>query len=249
MAANWYAKLAIVCAVCVVSGTVSAQKSYELLSLDGKRCVVAVENDWQRKQCRIAYGSQVVCAFDNWYGEIKSGQIAKQFLQISYARGGGNWHIPDLMILCIYKGRLFVALNVEGNSGFYSGDPIIDYRVHTEVVEKPRSTFELKIKTNYREDRGDKTSKSIQKSVSLLFDSQKHIFYQKFVRLSGRYLILDIKDYVSKWRTLRGNYPSISINSTHYYFIDGIWYRDNGGVRLNAKKPVYKSLEKTYTVY
>ena len=235
-------------------------QTHTITSLDGQPAQITVIDDWERRRCSIRYGSQAINAFDNRScGPIKCSLLTKQLLQITYDGSHGSQGLKQIVIVTVKKGKLYTVLCLEGESEWALGSRRIDgglllmeYKVGTKILQGKTAPYSLEITTQYKEDDEGKRMEEPARIYRLTFDTVRNIFYQKPKRLTGLYAIRywnEERGWPITWRKFDSNYPSFSIfslNLHHYYFIDGIWYRDEGKETDAEGRECSKVLERTY---
>src|SRR5690606_20414728 len=68
----------------------SLRHQITLESLEGKSSQVTIENDYQKNKIRISSSGGTLYLYDNYYGEVQSRILNKNFLEIVYSRHGGS---------------------------------------------------------------------------------------------------------------------------------------------------------------
>lgn len=213
-------------------------KTYVMKSLEGERVVINLTDTLSGRV--LVVSCSIDTLFLNEYiGKIESVQVLKEhFLQIVYdVRGGSGVNLRNTAVLSVSKGKINPSLLIDSyaysispdknntslldREGFYSiklnmkGENKANYKLLAAILDKQTSKSDLK--ENYVHN----------SQIALSFDTSRHIFYNKHVKLSKAISICNPKNFNTEINPLHVDeiVPVMDLGKNAVYnYINGEWY-------------------------
>ena len=240
----------MILSLCILDEAADAQKPkrdiYTIMSLDGKPQKIYVEDDYVNNIIRIKCLNDSLYIDDTYQLEGIPVVLDKNFLELKYApRIGSNIRTRRVLILCVNKSKLFLALHITYFDSFELTE-VYDRRADSLKLFNEKSLYEVKLnligqnKSNYKltafihdmnSSKHDPSTNYNQDDKTILrYDTTSNIFYNDFK---------NVNDLPT--RTVNSSFPIIKLGRREYYYIDDAWYeigKDCDGNRIMIKYSV-----------
>lgn len=204
--------------------------TYDLQSFDGKLYRIATAQKPFTKRLNISYGNDSL-VFVDVMGMDGAHFLNKNFLEIIYSpRGGSDLGLQNTIILCIERGKLHVAMEIESGVQLDGPDMWHEYYVTAYLKGQNGNDYQLLFETNDRYNFGthSKKNRNINAKYTVKFDAQKKIFYNTYRNVNAIVGDWEVPGYETKPKTkpeyIKGYYPAIVLGDEEYYYIKNNWY-------------------------
>ncbi|MBS1532054.1 MAG: hypothetical protein JSU01_17265 [Bacteroidetes bacterium] len=204
--------------------------TYDLQSFDGKLYNVAVSQKPFTKRLNISCGNDSL-VFIDVMGMDSVHFLNKNFLEILYSpRGGSDLGLQNTVVICIEKGKLHVAMEIESAAQSAGPDEWSEYYSTAELKGNDETDYQFLIKTNdrYHSDKHPKKNHNLNAKFGVKYDSERKIFYNTYRDVNAVVGDWEVPGFKTKTKTkltyMKGHYPAIVLGDEEYYYIKGCWY-------------------------
>lgn len=204
--------------------------TYEIESFDGKHCRIATAQKPFTKRLNVSYGNDSLVFFDVM-GMDSVHVLNKNFLEILYSpRGGSDLGLQNTVILCIEKGKLHVAMEIESDAQAAGPGMWSEYYLTANFKGQDENDYQFLIKTNnrYHSDKHPNRNHNLHAQFELKFDSEKKIFYNTYRDVNAIVGDWEVPGFKAEAKTkpeqIKGHYPAIVLGDEEYYYIKNNWY-------------------------
>jgi hypothetical protein len=203
-----------------------------VLSFDGKNKEVKIIPDYVHRVLEISCSNDTLTIDDFWGAPPEIRLLGKHFIELKWpVRGGSNYGLAKLAIICVNRSKLCEAMYVLQRSNWDSGDKTSDYHIKLSLKGHNRGRYRLKV--NVHDDVRSKDAAENYRYDSqtiLSFDARHYVFYSVKKDVYGTFLAVLGKKKIR--RKIDGNFPLIMLGTENYYFIKNKWCQIDDGTKI-----------------
>ena len=216
---------------------------YNFQSIDGAKIQANLDYKPSSGTLSIACSNDTIYLVD--YIDLDKVKVLDdKFLQVSYfKRAGSNEGLVNTLLLCVYHKKLVQSLHIVSFSEYdmrdiyhtnYGFGEYKLFRIKTQLLGTNKDNYKLRlgIHDESKSERNPKTNHNFNKQITLAFDSEQNVFYEKYLNLSGSFSIYNPKYQVEIKESVNSPVLSINIVDKLYYYIKNEWYEKSNNKHL-----------------
>ena len=178
------------CLICNVTYASSSHyiDTFSIESIEGKNEKIIILNNCSEKELQIIYHNDTICIFDDFYCNVNTTSLNKNFLQVEYdVSGGSALHNKHLLLAYIKNQKLYIPFNTLSEIAFYGSNEKYLYKIKLKIdhgLNNEHFRLNVIVHKKYQSENSPKTEwYNYKKNLILTFDNKNNIFYNSINNL------------------------------------------------------------------
>jgi hypothetical protein len=216
-------------------------QTFQLQSFDGKKQVVKVSVAAGRDVLNLITGKDTLKINDCMVLE-EAIVLNKSFIRLVYTmRGGTGINTRGLLIVGCKDNRLYQAVHIvslyheefidfsKKKITLNAPDVITNYAVKVKLSGDKYPVYKMNVAVHAENTEKDNPGKSYNRTgnVMLNFDTVNNVFYSGRTKIAKHFKMYNVKTGKHTRPFIKGDFPTIKLDSYKYYYASGTWYEEN----------------------